>query len=94
LQRSDIYHLRKLYARSRPDLCGFDSRQVSAQRPWWIRLHRLVAVPFRRLRRQLLVVLRIRSGRGYAASEHFPEDAVRNQAEPAERNTKEKNSVS
>jgi hypothetical protein len=36
-----------------------------------------VAVPFRNLRRRLLVVLGIRKGRGRAETEHFPEDAVR-----------------
>ena len=77
LQRADAYHLLKHYARCRPDLAGFDSQELAARRPWWIRVHRLVAKPLRTARRRLLVALRIRSGRGFASSEHFPEDVVR-----------------
>jgi hypothetical protein len=77
LQRADAYHLLKHYARCRPDLAGFGSQDLAARRPWWIRVHRLAAKPLRSARRRLLVALRIRAGRGYAASEHFPEDVVR-----------------
>ena len=46
-------------------------------RPWWIRAHRTVVVPFRTLRRRLLAALGVRDATGMAASEHFAEDAVR-----------------
>lgn len=77
LQGSDTYHLRKHYARCRPDQCGYDLSTVAAKRPWWIRLHRLVGVPFRTLRRNLLILLGIRSRSGHAHSEHFTEEALR-----------------
>jgi hypothetical protein len=50
---------------------------VQAHRPWWIRAHRVVAVPLRELRRWLLVKLGIRKGNGRAQSEHFTEDGLR-----------------
>jgi tRNA A-37 threonylcarbamoyl transferase component Bud32 len=71
LKTCDDYHLAKHIRNCRPDQAG------AVVRPWWIRLHRLVAVPFRSLRRRVLVMLGIRKGRGQADSEHFPEDAVR-----------------
>ncbi len=73
LQVCDDYHLVKHLKHCRPD----QARDIKQTRPWWIRLHRLVAVPFRSVRRRLLVVLGIRRGRGRPDSEHFPEDAVR-----------------
>jgi hypothetical protein len=73
-QDSDSYHLHKHYTRCRPDQLG---EATSAQRPWWIRLHRLIAVPFRTLRRSLLVRLGIRDSKGRVDSEHFPEEVVR-----------------
>ncbi len=77
LQKSDNYHLRKHYARCRPDLAGYDLKDVAAKRPWWIRIHRWIAVPFRKLRRRLLVLVGIRSGKGRVESETFAEEAVR-----------------
>ncbi|MGF1581800.1 MAG: hypothetical protein ACFCD0_20925 [Gemmataceae bacterium] len=77
LQKSDDYHLQKHYARCRPDLAGYDLDDIAAKRPWWIRVHRLIAVPFRKLRRRLLVLLGIRSGKGRVESESFAEEAVR-----------------
>jgi hypothetical protein len=75
-QRSDDYHVRKHIARCRPDLCG--TNELTASRPpWWIKLHRLVARPFRACRRRLLVLCGVRTGRGRVASEHFPEEVVR-----------------
>ncbi len=55
--------------------------QLDACRPWWISAHRRVAVPFRELRRKLLVAIGIRKGKGRAESEHFAEDAVRREVE-------------
>src|SRR5581483_919767 len=76
-QRSDDYHLCKHFARCRPDQCGHGLEAVAASRPWWIRVHRLVARPLRSCRRWLLVKLGVRSGAGKVGSEHFPEEVVR-----------------
>ena len=51
--------------------------EVENLRPWWIRLHRLVGVPFRTCRRALLTALGIRSRSGRSSSEVFPELAHR-----------------
>ncbi len=77
LQRSDDYHLAKHYARHRPDQCGFGPKTIAMHRPWWIRAHRTIAVPFRQMRRRLLVWLGIRRGTGRTTTEAFPEQAVR-----------------
>jgi hypothetical protein len=73
LQRSDRYHLAKHVRRLRPDLSARYSGELGDRPPWWIRAHRRVAVPFRRLRRRLLVVCRVRTGRGKAHTEFMPE---------------------
>jgi len=83
LQKSDEYHLRKHKVHHRPDQAGATADELAKSRPWWIRLHRLVARPFRTLRRSLLVLLKVRKAGGQAASEVFPEDAI--QAEAARR---------
>ena len=58
-----------------------DPAQAAAPEiPVWLRLHRLVAVPFRQLRRRLLVARGVRTGRGSAATEAFAEDAVRRES--------------
>jgi hypothetical protein len=75
--RSDQYHLMKHWARCRPDQCGIDSIEMQKRIPWWIRAHRLVARPFRELRRRLLVRLGIRSGKGRVETEVFAEHALR-----------------
>jgi hypothetical protein len=77
LQRSDCYHLDKMHWRSRPDQFPPGGWDIGAQRPWWIRIYRLVGVPLRTCRRWMLVRLGVRSGRGKPTSEHFPEDAFR-----------------
>ena len=79
LQDSDAYHLRKHWAKARPDQCGYDSVAVRRSIPWWIRAHRLIAVPFREARRRLLVALRVRRGRGRVETEHLAEDALRHE---------------
>lgn len=76
LQKSDHYHFRKHFARSRPDQCGYTLHDVGRSRPWWIRLHRMIGVPLRTLRRSLLVGLGIRKKGGYSNTEHFAEEAV------------------
>jgi len=83
LQMSDWYHFDKHYARLRPDQFGKGPEAVAAARPWWIKLHRLVAQPFRRLRRRLLSCLKVRDASGRAHSEVFPEIAVMLERETA-----------
>jgi hypothetical protein len=78
LQRSDEYHLQK-------HLCYWQARlagkgRVPLKRPWWIRSHRIVAVPLRRLRRWLLVQAGVRGRTGRAETELFPEEGVRSEA--------------
>ena len=73
LQRSDLYHLRKHLARLRPDLLA----EADVHRPWWIWMHRLVAHPFRVLRRRFLVAIGVRSGSGLVETEHFAEEGLR-----------------
>ena len=77
LQRCDDYHLLKHRVRLRPDQVPHGAADLDRLRPAWIRLHRLVAVPFRSLRRGLLTRLGIRSASGHAHSESFPEVAHR-----------------
>lgn len=77
-QAADDYHLLKHWVNHRADQCGLTIDELTSQRPWWIRAHRSIAIPFRTLRRMLLVALRIRTGEGMVASECFAEDAVRN----------------
>ncbi len=48
--------------------------------PLWLQLHRVVAVPFRTLRRRLLVARGVRLGRGSVTTEVFAEDAVRRES--------------
>ena len=82
LQRCDRYHLLKHELRYRPDQAGLTAVDIDRLRPWWIRAHRMIAVPFRSLRRSLLVRLGIRSrtSAGHAWSEAFPEVAHRREA--------------
>ncbi|MGI9516871.1 MAG: hypothetical protein ACR2NP_07505, partial [Pirellulaceae bacterium] len=70
LQQSDHYHLAKHVRVNRPDQFHGDIEQL---RPWLIRAHRVIAVPFRNMRRNLLVALRIRTRDGGASSELQPE---------------------
>lgn len=77
LQRCDDYHLLKHRLKHRPDQVGLTPRELARLRPWWIRAHRCVAIPFRTCRRGLLTLLRIRSRSGHAHSEAFPEIAHR-----------------
>lgn len=80
LQQCDDYHLLKHQLKHRPDQCSFAPEEIARLRPWWIRVHRGLAVPFRTCRRQLLVWLGIRSACGHAHSETFPEVAHRRAA--------------
>jgi hypothetical protein len=71
LQDGDRYHWRKHRRRLIP------GQAADLQRPGWIRLHRLIARPLRQARRRLLAALRIRGQTGRAATELFPEAAIR-----------------
>jgi hypothetical protein len=80
LQRSDDYHLLKHELKHRPDQARRRGADMDRDRPWWISAHRMVAVPFRAVRRGLLVWLGIRSAGGQAHTEAFPEIAHRRAA--------------
>ena len=54
LQRSDIYHLRKLQRRTRPDQLTNDELQESYRKPGYIRLHGAIVRPFTLMRRRIL----------------------------------------
>jgi hypothetical protein len=72
LCQSDLYHLQKHIAHHTPEAAPV------VDRPWWIQAHRMIAVPFRQLRRRLLVAAKVRTGAGHVTTEQFAEDAVRN----------------
>lgn len=77
LQKSDLYHLDKHELRIGPKCDHPDAnRCMDSIRPWWIRLHRLVAVPFRTARRRFLTVIGVRSVGGRAGSEQFVEEGL------------------
>ncbi|RLS48432.1 MAG: hypothetical protein DWH87_05320 [Planctomycetota bacterium] len=80
LQQCDDYHLLKHHLHHRPDQAGLEAEEIDRRRPWWIRLHRRFAVPFRTLRRQLLVWMGIRGRSGQVSTEVFPEVAHRRRA--------------
>jgi hypothetical protein len=72
LQAMDRYHLEMHEAHHRRLRGDFS---FAPKRPWWIRAHRCISAPLRRVRRWILVKLNIRSGEGRAESEHNPEKA-------------------
>ncbi len=74
LQQADLYHVEKLRLKH---CLNASPEALQRIQPLFIRLHRLIALPFRRFRRSLLVRLGFRTGRGNASSEFFAEDAVR-----------------
>jgi hypothetical protein len=75
----DLYHLEKHVRRADPLAAGYAPPAI----PTWLQVHRIFAVPFRQLRRRLLVARGIRTGRGAVASEVFAEDAVRRESSQA-----------
>lgn len=77
LQNMDRYHLAKHVGRLRPDQLARLQLTASARPPRWIRVHRVLAAPLRRVRRRLLALMRVRHSSGRAATEVFPEYAVR-----------------
>jgi hypothetical protein len=77
LQEADLYHLAKHISRFRPDQKQLLQSLNKGQRPWWINIHRGLAVPLRKLRRSLLSWLGIRQKGGRGETEVFPEEALR-----------------
>ncbi len=57
--------------------CQNSSSSLECKLPWWLNVHRAFAVPFRTLRRNLLVLLRVRAGRGSSSTEVMPEIGLR-----------------
>lgn len=64
LQAADLYHLKKLKRRTRPDLMTEEELRASHIRPWYIELHRILTRPLTRLRRAVLNRLDPRSDDG------------------------------
>jgi hypothetical protein len=85
LSGSDFYHLSKHIVKHEPERRNDPAYDLDTLRPWWIKLHRKFAVPFRELRRRLLVVAKVRTGKGEAETEVFAEDAIRNDAKQAKK---------
>jgi hypothetical protein len=75
----DLYHLEKHVRRADALGAAYSPPAI----PVWLQVHRVFAVPFRQLRRRLLVARGIRTGRGAVASEVFAEDAVRRESSQA-----------
>ncbi|MEC8553403.1 MAG: hypothetical protein VXZ82_00185 [Planctomycetota bacterium] len=76
-QSTDRFCLYKHVRNSRADQIGLLGLSSYERIPWWIRMHRMIAVPFRQARRRLLSWLRIRNRAGASNSEFFPEHAFR-----------------
>jgi hypothetical protein len=53
------------------------SSSLERKLPWWLNIHRAFAVPFRTMRRNLLVLLRVRAGGGRSSTEVMPEIGLR-----------------
>ncbi len=53
-QAGDRYHLLKLQRRTRPDQLTAEQLAASYRRPWYVRMHRFVTLPFTRVRRLIL----------------------------------------
>ena len=64
LQRADLYHLRKLQRRTRPDQLTEEELRASYRKPWYVRVHGLLTRPFTLLRRQILKRLDPQQQRG------------------------------
>jgi hypothetical protein len=79
-QKSDDYHCIKHIIRHSTMAPAEAKAKLTAARPLWIKLHRLVAVPIREMRRRLLVLLGIRQGKGRVETEVFTEDGLRQPA--------------
>ena len=58
LQSEDFYHLLKHKKNLRPDLMSEQELEDSQRRSWFIRIHRAIATPIRKVRRRTLKRLR------------------------------------
>ncbi|MDB4533871.1 hypothetical protein N9242_03295 [Vicingaceae bacterium] len=76
-QQCDLYHVAKMKLRVRAGTLNVGWKELEEIRPWWIRIHRIIGVPFRQVRRKLFVLLGIRSKEGAASSEQNPEEGLR-----------------
>jgi hypothetical protein len=76
-QGADEYHVLKHFFNSRPDLLTEEQQASVRHRPWLIRVFRRVGNPTRTLRRRVLVLLGVRTGKGRVESEHAPEEGAR-----------------
>ncbi|WP_237225690.1 hypothetical protein [Rubinisphaera sp. JC750] len=77
LQKSDLYHISKHVKRLRPDQLESLGLEAINNKPWWIKAHRVVAVPFRQTRRWFLTKIGVRGKSGRSATEAFAEHAFR-----------------
>lgn len=76
-QQSDLFCLSKHVRKHQPEKINELDLQGFEHPPWWIRAHRLIAVPFRQTRRRLLSAIGVRDKSGRSASEEFAEHAFR-----------------
>lgn len=72
LQHADLYHLRKLQRRTRPDQLSAEALRATYQRPWYVRLHGWLTRPLTRLRRRLLNRIDPEEKRGERGRVHVP----------------------
>ncbi|MBI3834446.1 MAG: hypothetical protein HY287_08975 [Planctomycetes bacterium] len=70
LQRGDLYHLRKLQRRTRPDQLTADELAASYRKPWFVRWHRTLTYPFTYVRRAILDRIDPRRGRSERGRVH------------------------
>lgn len=73
LRDADLYHVEKHRCLHHQVTLS----DVDLLRPWWIRLHRQIGVPFRTIRRRFLVHIGVRSGKGCASTEVATEVGLR-----------------
>jgi len=74
LQSGDLYHLKKLVRRTRPDLLTDRERAATYRKPWYVHVHAWFTSPLRRLRRRILNRLdprRMPGERGRVAEDSF-----------------------
>jgi hypothetical protein len=70
LQRGDLYHLRKLQRRTRPDQMSAEELAASYRKPWFVRWHRKLTYPFTYIRRAILDRIDPRRGRSERGRVH------------------------
>lgn len=75
-QRADNYHLLKHQFHHRRDQLIDSQAGLQRSRPLPIRLWRLISTPFQATRRRLLVLMRVRSGKGKVHTELHPPDGL------------------